>query len=257
MAIHPLALIEAGATIAKDVEIGPWTLIGADVEIGTGTRIHSHVVIKGHTKIGQHNQIFQFSSVGEANQDKKYQGEPTRLDIGDHNVIRENCTIHRGTVQDKGVTRIGSHNLLMAYVHVAHDCQLGSNTILANMTTLAGHVEVADYAILGGGTMVHQFCEIGQHSMCAGGSIVLKDVPAYVMAGGQPAAAHGLNVEGLRRRGFSKESQQALRRAYKAVFRQGLTLQQALEALASEADTYQEVNHFIASIQASTRGIVR
>jgi UDP-N-acetylglucosamine acyltransferase len=257
MAIHPQALVEPGARIAADADIGPWSLIGANVEIGEGSVVHSHVVINGHTRIGKHNQIFQFASIGEANQDKKYQGEDTCLEIGDHNVIRESCTIHRGTVQDKGVTRIGSHNLLMAYVHVAHDCVLGNQTILANMTTLAGHVHIGDYAILGGGTMVHQFCQIGQHSMCAGGSIVLKDVPAYVMAGGQPATAHGLNFEGLRRRGFAKEAQHALRRAYKTVYRQNLTLSQALHHLQSEAEKFPEVQHFVATIQASARGIVR
>lgn len=257
MAIHPQAIIERGAKIAADAEIGPWSLIGPNVEIGRGTVVHSHVVINGHTKIGEYNQIYQFSSVGEANQDKKYQGEATRLEIGDHNVIRESCTIHRGTVQDSEITRIGSNNLLMAYAHVAHDCYLGDHTILANMATLAGHVSIGDHAILGGGTMVHQFCAIGQHSMCAGGSIVLKDVPAYIMAGGQPATAHGLNFEGLKRRGFSKEAQHVLRRAYKTVYRQNLTLAQAIDSLQAEAEALPEINHFVTSIQNSTRGIVR
>ncbi|OZG70474.1 acyl-[acyl-carrier-protein]--UDP-N-acetylglucosamine O-acyltransferase [Hahella sp. CCB-MM4] len=257
MSIHPQAIIEEGAKIAADVKIGPWTYIGPDVEIGEGTVVHSHVVINGHTTIGRDNEIFQFSSVGEANQDKKYKGEPTRLEIGDHNIIRESCTIHRGTVQDEGVTRIGNHNLLMAYVHVAHDCNVGDNTILANMATLAGHVHVGNWAILGGGTMVHQFCKIGQHSMCAGGSIVLKDVPAYVMSGGQSATAHGLNYEGLKRRGFSKDAMQALRRAYKILYRQNLTLEQALEQLAETAGEFPEVQIFVDSLKASTRGIVR
>ncbi len=257
MSIHPQAIVEDGAKIAADVKIGPWTYIGPDVEIGEGTVVHSHVVINGHTTIGRHNEIFQFSSVGEANQDKKYKGEPTRLEIGDHNVIRESCTIHRGTVQDEGVTRIGDHNLLMAYVHVAHDCVVGDNTILANMATLAGHVHIGNWAILGGGTMVHQFCKIGQHSMCAGGSIVLKDVPAYVMAGGQSATAHGLNYEGLKRRGFSKDAMQALRRAYKILYRQNLTIDQALEQLSDSAGEFPEVRIFVDSLKASTRGIVR
>lgn len=257
MAIHPQAIVEPGAKIAAGVEVGPWSLIGANVEIGEGTVVHSHVVVTGHTRIGKNNEIYQFASVGEANQDKKYQGEPTRLEIGDNNVIRENCTIHRGTAQDKGLTSIGNENLLMAYVHIAHDCALGNQTIFANMATLAGHVQVDDYAILGGGTLVHQFCEIGQHSMCAGGSIILKDVPAYVMAGGQPATAHGLNLEGLRRRGFAKDALHALRRAYKTIYRQGLTLEQALESLQEEAAKFQEVQNFTASIMSSSRGIVR
>ncbi len=257
MSIHPLAIVEEGAIIAPDVVIGPWSHIGPNVEIDEGTIIHSHVVVNGHTRIGKHNEIYQFSSVGEANQDKKYKGEPTCLEIGDHNVIRESCTIHRGTIQDAGVTKIGNHNLLMAYVHVAHDCALADNTILANMTTLAGHVHVDSWAILGGGTMVHQFCLIGQHSMCAGGSIVLKDVPAYVMAGGQSATAHGLNYEGLKRRGFSKDAIQALRKAYKTVYRQNLTLEQALIELQQPSEEFPEVKIFTDSLQASTRGIVR
>ncbi|MBK8970193.1 MAG: acyl-ACP--UDP-N-acetylglucosamine O-acyltransferase [Hahellaceae bacterium] len=257
MNIHPQAIIEPGAKIAPDVRIGPWSYIGQDVEIGSGTVVHSHVVIKGPTRIGRDNQIFQFASVGEACQDKKYKGEPTELIIGDRNIIRESCTLHRGTVQDKGITRIGSDNLLMAYVHVAHDCVVGNHCILANMATLAGHVVVGDWAILGGGTMVHQFCQIGQHSMCGGGSIVLMDVPAFVMAGGQPAKTHGLNLEGLKRRGFAKESMQALRRAYKVVFRQGNTLEQALEQLESEAASDPQVQVFVQTLKQSTRGIVR
>jgi len=257
MSIHPLAVVEEGADIAPDVVIGPWTYIGPNVEIDAGTIIHSHVVVNGHTRIGKHNEIYQFSSVGEASQDKKYKGEPTRLEIGNDNVIRESCTIHRGTIQDAGVTKIGNHNLLMAYVHVAHDCAIGDHTILANMTTLAGHVRVGSWAILGGGAMVHQFCLVGQHSMCAGGSIVLKDVPAYVMAGGQSATAHGLNYEGLKRRGFSKDAIQALRKAYKIVYRQNLTLEQALIELQQPTDVLPEVKIFTASLQASTRGIVR
>jgi len=219
--VHPQAIVDASAKLADNVTVGPWSYIGPGVEIGEGTEIMSHVVIKGPTVIGRNNRIFQFSSVGEECQDKKYAGEPTRLVIGDNNIIRENCTVHRGTVQDQGETRIGNDNLLMAYVHVAHDCVLGNNTILANCTTLAGHVKVDDHAILGGGTMVHQFCHIGAHSMAAGGSIVLKDIPAYVMASGQSAQPHGMNVEGLKRRGFGKDILVSLRRAYKVIYRQG------------------------------------
>lgn len=255
--IHPLAIVDPSAKLADDVTVGPWSWIGPDVVIGEGTEIMSHVVIKGPTTIGRHNRIFQFSSVGEACQDKKYKGEPTRLIIGDHNVIRESCTIHRGTVQDAGETRIGSHNLLMAYVHVAHDCVVGDHCILANNATLAGHVHVGDWAILGGGTMVHQFCRLGIHCMSAGGSIVLRDIPAYVMASGQSAEPHGINVEGLRRRGFSAEAISALRRAYKIVYRQGLTVQQALETLQNAFADVPEIQPLIASIQASERGIVR
>jgi len=257
MAIHPQAIVSPSARIAEDVEIGPWTYIGDDVEIGPGTVIHSHVVIKGPTTIGSNNKIFQFSSIGEECQDKKYKGEPTRLIIGDNNVIRESCTIHRGTVQDQGETRIGSHNLLMAYVHIAHDCILGDHLIVANNTTLGGHVHVGDYVVLGGGTLVHQFCKIGSYAMSAGGSIVLRDIPAYVMASGQSAQPHGLNVEGLRRRGFSPESIQELKRAYKTVYRQGLSLQEALEQL-KEAEKHEPaVALFRESILNSERGIIR
>lgn len=255
--VHPQAIVDPSARIADDVTIGPWSYIGPDVEIGEGTEIMSHVVVKGPTTIGRHNRIFQFASVGEECQDKKYQGEPTRLVIGDHNVIRESCTIHRGTVQDQGETRIGSHNLLMAYVHVAHDCVVGDNTILANCSTLAGHVHVGDWAILGGGTMVHQFCHIGAHSMCAGGSIVLKDVPAYVMASGQSASAHGINVEGLKRRGFAREDIDALRRAYKVIYRQGFTLKQAVEMLEQDSAEVAVVKLLVDSLKIATRGIVR
>jgi len=214
-------------------------------------------VVKGPTVIGRNNRIFQFSSIGEECQDKKYAGEPTTLVIDDHNTIRESCTIHRGTVQDKGETRIGSDNLFMAYVHVAHDCVIGDHTILANCTTLAGHVTVGDYAILGGGTMVHQFCHIGPHSMAAGGSIVLKDIPAYIMASGQSAEPHGMNVEGLKRRGFSKDSLMTLRRAYKIIYRQGLTTAQAIETLEENYADTPEVRVLIDSLRGAHRGIIR
>ncbi len=255
--IHPLAIIEENVVIAANVEVGPWSLIGKDVQIGEDTKILSHVVIKGPTKIGKANKIFQFSSIGEECQDKKYAGEPTVLEIGDRNVFRESCTVHRGTIQDNSLTRIGSDNLLMAYVHVAHDCLVGSHCILANNTTLAGHVHVDDHVILGGGTMVHQFCKIGAHSMSAGGSIVLRDIPAYVMASGQSASAHGLNTEGLKRRGFSADDILALKRAYKVVFRQGLNLKDALLQLAEVAQTNPSVALFVKSIERSNRGIIR
>jgi UDP-N-acetylglucosamine acyltransferase len=255
--VHPQAIVDPSAKLAGGVTVGPWSYIGPNVEIGEGTEILSHVVVKGPTIIGRNNRIFQFSSIGEECQDKKYAGEATTLIIGDDNVIRENCTIHRGTIQDRGETVIGSGNLFMAYVHVAHDCIIGDNTILANTTTLAGHVSIGDHAILGGGTMVHQFCNIGIHSMAAGGSIVLKDIPAYVMASGQSAKPFGMNVEGLRRRGFNKESLSALRRAYKTVYRQGLTLAEALIELEKNYSDVPEVRPLIDSLRGSDRGIIR
>ena len=255
--VHPQAIVDPSAKLADGVTVGPWSYIGPGVEIGEGTEILSHVVVKGPTVIGRNNRIFQFSSIGEECQDKKYAGEPTTLVIGDDNVIRESCTIHRGTVQDRGETVIGNGNLFIAYVHVAHDCMIGNNTILANTTTLAGHVSIGDYAILGGGTMVHQFCNIGIHSMAAGGSIVLKDIPAYVMASGQSAKPFGMNVEGLRRRGFSQGALAALRRAYKTVYRQGLALADALDELESSHSDVPEVRPFIDSLRGSDRGIIR
>ncbi|WP_417581779.1 acyl-ACP--UDP-N-acetylglucosamine O-acyltransferase [Nitrincola sp.] len=255
--IDPTAIIDPQATLASDVVVGPWTYIGAGVEIGAGSVIASHVVIKGPTRIGEHNRIFQFASVGEDCQDKKYQGEPTRLEIGDHNVIREGATLHRGTVQDQGITRIGSHNLLMAYTHVAHDCIVGDHTILANNAALAGHVRLDDYAILGGFTAVHQFCHIGAHVMCGAGSVVLKDIPAYVMANGNTATPHGINVEGLKRRGFSADTLVYLKRAYKIIYRQGLTREQALPILQEMAAEDSAVQLLINSLQSSSRGIIR
>lgn len=255
--IHPQAIVDPSARLAEDVEVGPWTLIGPEVEIGAGSRIASHVVIKGPTRIGVGNRIFQFATVGEECQDKKYRGEPTRLEIGDHNVIREGVTLHRGTVQDAGVTRLGSHNLLMAYVHVAHDCVVGDHVIMANNAALAGHVHVGDHAVLGGFTAVHQFCRIGPHAMCGAGSVVLKDVPAYVMASGNSAHPHGINLEGLRRRGFSAQALATLRRAYKAIYRQGLTVEQALAALAALAVEEPAVLPLIESLRTSSRGIIR
>ncbi|WP_404363648.1 acyl-ACP--UDP-N-acetylglucosamine O-acyltransferase [Marinobacter sp.] len=255
--VHPQAIVDPSARLADNVTVGPWSYIGPDVEIGEGTEIMSHVVVKGPTVIGRDNRIFQFSSIGEECQDKKYAGEPTTLVIGDHNTIRENCTVHRGTVQDRGETTIGSHNLLMAYVHVAHDCRVGDHAILANCATLAGHVTVGDHAILGGGAMVHQFCHIGAHSMAAGGSIILKDIPAYVMASGQSASPHGINVEGLRRRGFTSEILLALKRAYKVIYRQGLTTEQAIDELEQTWADTPEIRPLIDSLKGSHRGIIR
>ncbi|HEX4975360.1 MAG TPA: acyl-ACP--UDP-N-acetylglucosamine O-acyltransferase [Pseudomonadales bacterium] len=255
--IHPLALIDPKAELGRNVEVGPWTLIGPDVKIGDNTRIASHVVIKGPTEIGQNNRIFQFSSIGEECQDLKYKGEPTRLVIGDNNTIRESVTIHRGTVQDQGLTRIGDHNLLMAYVHVAHDCVVGSHSIFANNTALAGHVIVDDYVIFGGYSKIHQFCRIGAYSMTAINSVVVKDVPAFVMVQGDTASAHGMNFEGMRRKGFSAEEIADLRLAYKIVYRQKKSLAESIEQLRTQFPQHAKVQLFIDSLEKSSRGITR
>jgi UDP-N-acetylglucosamine acyltransferase len=251
------AIIHPSAKIAPDVQIGPWTLIGPDVEIGEGSVIASHVVIKGPTKIGKHNHIYQFSTIGEDTPDLKYKGEATRLVIGDHNIIREGVTIHRGTVQDRSETTIGDHNLLMAYVHIGHDSVIGNHCILVNNTALAGHVYVGDWAILSGYTLVHQFCKIGAHSFSGMGSAIGKDVPAFVMVNGSPAEAKSINAEGLRRRGFSKDDIAQLSKAYKIIYRRGLTLDEALQELAAMAEKCAALNPLIDSLNESTRGIVR
>lgn len=255
--IDELAYIHPDAKIGNNVTIGPWTYIGAGVEIGDDTWLSSHVVVKGPTIIGKGNRIFQFASVGEECQDKKYAGEETRLVIGDHNVIRESVTIHRGTTQDNWETRIGSHNLFMAYVHIAHDCVVGSHVIMANSSAIAGHVHVGDWAILGGMSGVHQFVHIGAHSFTAGSSVVLQDVPPFVMASGFPAKPRGLNIEGLKRRGFTKESQLAVRRAYKTMYRNGLTLDEAITELADSAQNDEQVKLFTDFVSTSSRGIIR
>lgn len=255
--IHPTAIVAPGAQIANDVEIGAYSVIGAHVEIDAGTKIGPHAVIKGHTRIGKNNRIYQFVSLGEIPQDKKYAGEPTRLEIGDNNEIREFCTFNIGTVQDVGITRIGSHNWIMAYVHVAHDCQIGSNTIFANNAQLAGHVAVQDFAILGGFTVVHQFCRIGAHSLTAMGTILLQDLPPYVTASGNPATPHGINAEGLKRRGFSQDAILEIRRAYKSIYKSGLSLQEARQAIAEKAQSCAELAPFLEFVCTSNRGIIR
>lgn len=251
------AIIDPTAKLASDVTVGPFAVIGPGVEIGAGCVIGAHVVIKGPTTLGRENKIYSFASIGDDPQDKKYQGEPTRLEIGDRNVIRECCTINRGTTQDLGVTRIGNDNWIMAYVHIAHDCHIGNHTIMANNTSLAGHVNVDDYAILGGFTLVHQFCAIGAHCFTAMSSVISKDVPPFVMVSGHMARPHGLNSEGLKRRGFSSEVLLELRRAYKAIYRSGLTLDQAREQLEAPATVYPEIRMLLDFIARSTRGIVR
>ncbi len=255
--IDARAVIDPSARIAEDVTIGPFSVIGADVEIGSGTWVGPNVVINGPCRIGRDNKIFQFASVGELPQDKKYAGEDTLLEIGDRNVIREFCTLNRGTVQGGGVTRIGSDNWIMAYVHIAHDCIVGDHTIFANNTNLAGHVTIEDYAILGGATLVHQFCTVGAHSFCGMGSAIAKDIPTYMMVSGQPAAPHGLNVEGLKRRGFSAEELKQLRRAYKIIYRSGLRLVEAIEELKPVAQQCEVVRPLLDFIQNSSRGIAR
>lgn len=255
--IHPTAVIDPAAELAEDVSVGPYSVIEANVTIGAGTDIGPHVVIKGTTRIGSQNRIFQFASVGEEPQDKKYAGEPTALEIGDRNTIREFVTINRGTAQDDGVTRLGDDNWIMAYVHIAHDCRIGNETIFANNASLAGHVSVGDYAILGGFTLVHQFCQIGAYSLTAFGSGISKDVPPFVTVGGTPAKAHGLNMEGLRRRGFPEESRKALRRAYRTLYRESLSLQDALAALREQAASCAEVAMLVEFLEQQSRGIVR
>lgn len=255
--IDSRAIIDPSAKIADNVEIGPFSIIGPDVTIGDGTVIGSHVVVKGPTVIGKYNRIFQFCTIGEDCQDKKFKGEATCLEIGDHNIFREACTVHRGTTQDNSLTKIGSHNLFMVNVHIAHDVIINDNCILANDTNIAGHVHIGDYVILGGASQVHQFVKVGSHSMCGTGSIVLKDVPAYVMANGNSAKPHGINIEGLKRRGFEKNDIKVLRNAYKSVYRKGLTVEEARSELLELLKESSAVQAFIDSIDQSSRGIIR
>ena len=255
--IHATAIVHPNARLAPDVEVGAYSIIGEHVEVGAGTVIGPHVVINGHTRIGQHNRIFQFCSLGEIPQDKKYANEPTRLEIGDHNVIREFCTFNLGTAQDVGVTRVGDHNWIMAYVHLAHDCQIGNHTIFANNSQLAGHVEVGDYAILGGFTVVHQFVRIGAHIITGMGTILLQDVPPYVLVSGNPSAPHGINSEGLKRRGFSSPAIMAIKRAYKTLYRSGMSLAEAQVAIQSQVAEYAELQPLAEFLANSERGIVR
>jgi UDP-N-acetylglucosamine acyltransferase len=255
--IHPTAIVDPAASIADDVEIGAYSIVGPDVEIGQGCRIGPHAVVTGHTRLGANNTIAQFVSVGEAPQDKKYRGEPTRLEIGNNNTIREFCTLNRGTVQDAGVTRIGNDNWIMAYVHIAHDCQVGNRTIFANNAQLAGHVHVGDDAILGGFTLVHQFCRVGAHSITGLGTVVLQDIPPYVKASGNPIKPYGINAEGLRRRGFTAGNLAALKRAYRSLYRSGLTLEEAKTQLSAQAATSPEVRPLLDFLAVPGRGIVR
>lgn len=255
--IDPRAIIDPSAKLADDVSVGPWSIIGPNVEIGSGTVIESHVVVKGPTVMGINNHIYQFSSVGEDTPDLKYKGEDTRLVIGDNNVIREYVSIHRGTVQDQAETTIGDDNLIMAYAHVGHDSVIGNHCIMVNGSALAGHVILDDWSILSGNVMVHQYCTIGTHSFAGMGAAIVKDVPAYVTVAGQPAEAKTINVEGLKRRGFTKPQISAINKAYKIVYRRGLRLEEALAELEAITEEAEVIKPFIESIQRSTRGITR
>jgi len=255
--IHASAIIHPAAKLGNNVSIGAYSIIGEHVEIGDGTWIGPHVVVTGHTRIGRENRVFQFCSVGEDPQDKKYKGEPTRLEIGDRNTLREFCTLNCGTVQDAGVTRIGNDNWIMAYVHIAHDCQVGNQIIFANNAQLAGHVHVGDYAILGGYTGVHQFVRIGAHSMTGVGTVLLQDLPPYVTAAGDTAKPHGINSEGLKRRGFSAEAIMAIKRAYKTLYRSSLTLDEARGEISEIGALHPEVKLLADFLATSGRGIVR
>ncbi|MDP2825815.1 MAG: acyl-ACP--UDP-N-acetylglucosamine O-acyltransferase [Sulfuritalea sp.] len=257
MSIHPTAIVHPAARIGQRVAVGPYSIVGEHVEIGDDTVIGPHVVVSGHTRIGRDNRIFQFCSIGEQPQDKKYAGEPTRLEIGDRNTVREFCTFNCGTAQDAGVTRLGNDNWIMAYVHLAHDCQVGNQTIFANNAQLAGHVQVGDWAILGGFTVVHQFVRIGAHSITAMGTILLQDLPPYVMAAGNPAAPRSINAEGLKRRGFSGDAVAAVRRAYKTLYKSGMKLDEARASIEAESVAVPELALLTGFLAASGRGIIR
>lgn len=255
--IHPSAIIEQGAVIGAGAHIGPFCYVGSQVEIGAGTVLKSHVVVNGITRIGYDNEIYQFASIGEVNQDLKYAGEPTRVEIGDRNRIRESVTIHRGTEQGSGLTKVGNDNLLMVNVHIAHDCIVGNFCVLANNATLAGHVEIDDHAIIGGMSAIHQFCIIGAHVMVGGCSGVAQDVPPFIIAQGNHATPFGVNAVGLKRRGFDKDEIQAIRNAYKILYRSEKTLDEAkteIEALAQQQPVVRQYLDFLAR---SSRGIIR
>ena len=257
MSVHPTAIVHPAARLGQGVEIGAYSVVGEHVEVGDRTVIGPHVVLAGHTRIGCDNRIFQFCSIGEQPQDKKYAGEPTRLEIGDRNTIREFCTFNCGTAQDAGVTRLGSDNWIMAYVHLAHDCQIGNQTIFANNAQLAGHVHVGDWAILGGFTVVHQFVRIGAHSITAMGTILLQDLPPFVMAAGNPAVPRSINAEGLRRRGFSADAVAAVKRAYKTLYKSGRKLDEARAEIEAGSAAIPELAMLAGFLATPGRGIIR
>jgi UDP-N-acetylglucosamine acyltransferase len=255
--IHSSAIIADSASIADDVDVGAYTVIGDGVVIGSGTRVDSHVVINGPTTIGKDNHIYQFASIGDDPQDKKYRDEPTKLTIGDRNTIREFCTVSRGTVQDAGETVIGDDNWIMAYVHIAHDCHVGSNTIMANNTTLAGHVHVGDWVIMGGFSGAHQFCRVGAHAFLGMYTGVNRDVPAYTMVSGNPGVPRGINSEGLKRRGFDAVQIRNIKDAYRLIYRKGMKLADAVEEIAARAAEQSELDLLLESLRSSERGLVR
>lgn len=259
--VHPTAVVDPQAELASGVRVGPYCVIGPKVRIGEGTVLDAHVVVSGRTTLGRHNRFFPFCAIGGEPQDKKYAGEDTELVVGDHNTVREYCTFSLGTAQGGGITRVGSHNWIMASAHVAHDCLVGDHTILANNATLAGHVTLGDHVILGGLTGVHQFCSIGAHAMAGGGSVILRDVPPYVICNGNPCEPHGINTEGLKRRGFDSDTVNLLRRAYKLVYREGRTVAEAVAALDELAGEHPGSAAAIASlrdfVRDSQRGIIR
>lgn len=255
--IDARAIVDPAAKIGDNVTIGPFSIVGPDVEIGDGTWIGPHAVIQGPTRIGKENKIFQFASIGEAPQDKKYAGEPTVLEIGDRNLFREGVTVHRGTVQGGGLTRIGNDNWIMAYCHIAHDCIVGNNTTFSNSASLAGHVLVGDHAILGGFSLVHQFCRIGAYSFSGFGSAINRDVPPYLMVSGQMAVPHGINSEGLRRHGKSPDVIREIKRAYKVIYKSGLRLEEAKEVLREMAVKTAEIAPLLEFLEQSERGIIR
>jgi len=255
--IHASAIVDPGAILAPGVHVGPFSVIGPEVEIGEGTVIGPHVVIRGPTRIGRDNRIYQFTSIGEDPQDKKYQGEVTRLEIGDRNVIREFATLHRGTVQDKLITRIGNDNLMMAYTHVAHDCIIGNGVIMANGASLAGHVRVDDDAILGGFSLVHQFCRVGRQSFSGMGSVISRDIPPYVMVGGSPTKPRGINTVGMERRGYNAEAVLQVKRAFKIIYKSRLKLEEAIEQLSKMAETAAEIQPMLEFLKQSGRSIIR
>ncbi|MEL7447677.1 MAG: acyl-ACP--UDP-N-acetylglucosamine O-acyltransferase [Pseudomonadota bacterium] len=255
--IDDRAVIAPGAVLGKDVTVGPFAIIGDDVEVGDGCHVGPHTILEGPTTLGRNNRIHAFAAIGTEPQDKKYAGEPTRLEIGDDNTIREYVSINRGTSQDQGVTTIGDNNWIMAYVHIAHDCIVGSNTIMANGATLAGHVEVGDYAILGGFTKAHQFCRIGAHSFCAMDSGLSRDVPVYVTAAGHLAKPSGINSEGLKRRGFTADQIRNIRQAYKIIYRSDLKLADAIAALEEREPEQPELAPLTEFLRTTSRSIIR
>jgi UDP-N-acetylglucosamine acyltransferase len=257
MTIHKTAIIDPDAELGNNVAVGPYSVIGPGVQIGDDSWIGPHVVINGPTTIGKENRIHQFASIGEAPQDLKYAGEPTRLVIGDRNVIRECVTINRGTVNGGGLTQVGNDNLLMAYIHIAHDCVVGNRTIFSNNTSLAGHVTIGDQVILSGFTLVHQFCSIGDHAFTGMGSAISKDVPPYLMVSGNPGHPHGINSEGLKRRNFSAESIRAIKKAYKLLYRSGLQLEQAKAEIAAMVAEHGELKIFSEFLENAHRSIIR